>query len=131
MHKKAVFPGKYIQGAGAIGELPGLMELLGRKGLILASPTACQSILPACGVDWVSREVRMETFRGECCEAELARVAGLVRECGAEVLVGMGGGKAIDTAKIVADREGVPVIVVPTIASTDAPCSGCAVIYSQ
>jgi glycerol dehydrogenase len=49
----------------------------------------------------------------------------------ADVLVGMGGGKTIDTAKIVADRAGIPVIIVPTIASTDAPCSGCAVLYSQ
>jgi glycerol dehydrogenase len=36
-----------------------------------------------------------------------------------------------NTAKIVADRAGVPVIVIPTIASTDAPCSGCAVLYSR
>ena len=50
---------------------------------------------------------------------------------GADVLVGMGGGKAIDTAKIVADRAGIPVIIVPTIASNDAPCSGCAVCYSE
>lgn len=42
-----------------------------------------------------------------------------------------GGGKVIDTAKIVADRLNIPVIIVPTIASTDAPCSGCAVIYSD
>jgi glycerol dehydrogenase len=48
----------------------------------------------------------------------------------ADVLVGMGGGKAIDTAKIAADRARIPVIIVPTIASTDAPCSGCAILYS-
>jgi glycerol dehydrogenase len=38
-------------------------------------------------------------------------------------MVGMGGGKTIDTAKIVADRTNIPVIVVPTIASTDAPAA--------
>jgi glycerol dehydrogenase len=43
----------------------------------------------------------------------------------------MGGGKTIDTAKIAADRGNMPVIVVPSIASTDAPCSGCAVVYSE
>jgi glycerol dehydrogenase len=43
----------------------------------------------------------------------------------------MGGGKTIDTAKIAADRAAIPVLVVPTIASTDAPCSGCAVLYSE
>jgi len=40
MFKKAVFPGKYIQGVGAIGELPTLINLLGQQGLILASPSA-------------------------------------------------------------------------------------------
>ena len=55
MHKKAVFPGKYIQGAGAMGELPGLVDLLGGTGLILASPTACAGVLPECGVDWAAR----------------------------------------------------------------------------
>ncbi|MBE2190360.1 MAG: iron-containing alcohol dehydrogenase [Candidatus Kapabacteria bacterium] len=41
------------------------------------------------------------------------------------------GGKAIDIAKILADRAVLPVIIVPTIASTDAPINGCADIYSD
>ena len=51
MYKKAVFPGKYIQGVGAIGELPALVRLLGRKGLVLASPSVKNRILPGCGID--------------------------------------------------------------------------------
>jgi glycerol dehydrogenase len=43
----------------------------------------------------------------------------------------VGGGKTIDTAKMLAHEHNVPVAVVPTIASTDAPCSGCAVVYSE
>lgn len=45
-------------------------------------------------------------------------------------MVGAGGGKAIDTAKAVADKLGVLVVIVPTIASTDAPCSALSVIYT-
>jgi hypothetical protein len=37
MFRKAVFPGRYIQGAGAIGELPAVMDGLGERGLVLAS----------------------------------------------------------------------------------------------
>ncbi len=129
--KKAVFPGKYIQGVGAISELPALIDLLGKQGLILASPTVNQAILPSCGVDWRAKSIATEVFRGECCEEELNRVAAAIAKTHADVLVGMGGGKAIDTAKIAADRAGIPVIIVPTIASTDAPCSGCAVLYSK
>jgi len=38
MFKKVVFPGKYIQGVGAVGELPALINLLGKQRLILVSP---------------------------------------------------------------------------------------------
>jgi glycerol dehydrogenase len=130
MFKKAVFPGRYIQGIGALGELPALIESVGKRALVLASPSTNAKVLPQCGIDLPARGIPIEVFRGECCAEELARVSGIVAQRQVDVLVGMGGGKTIDTAKIVADRAGIPVIVIPTIASTDAPCSGCAVIYT-
>ena len=99
--------------------------------MILASPSVIDRVLPACALDLQAEAVHTEKFRGECCEEELARIFDIVARDRVDVMVGMGGGKTIDTAKIVADRAGIPVIVVPTIASTDAPCSGCAVVYSK
>lgn len=131
MWKKILFPGKYIQGAGALAELPALVKRLGSHGLILASPTAYRTILPQSGLDLNAHALPVERFAGECSEKELARVAAIIQEKRADVVVGMGGGKTIDTAKIAADRANIPVVVVPTIASTDAPCSGCAVVYSE
>ncbi|MFH0783057.1 MAG: glycerol dehydrogenase [Pseudomonadota bacterium] len=131
MLNKILFPGKYIQGVGAFRELPSLVTLLGSRGLILASPTAHGTILPGAGLDLQALSLPVEQFAGECCEKELARLAAIIVEKHVDVLVGMGGGKTIDTAKIAADRANIPVIVVPTIASTDAPCSGCAVLYSE
>lgn len=130
MMTKAVFPGQYLQGAGALKELPRLIEVLGGRGMILASPHAKEHLLPRYGGDSVTGQCLIEQFNGECCEEELDRIALLIRQHRVDVMVGMGGGKTIDTAKIAADRASVPVIVVPTIASTDAPCSGCAVVYS-
>jgi len=131
MFKKAVFPGKYIQGVGAISELPALIELLGKQGMILASPSVIANVIPRSGLDSEKQVIHTATFLGECCEEELARLSRIITHNKVGVLVGMGGGKTIDTAKIAADRANIPVIVVPTIASTDAPCSGCAVLYSK
>lgn len=130
MLKKALFPGKYLQGAGALDELPALIRLFGSRGLILASPTTYGKILPESGIELSTDSWSAERFGGECCESELSRLAGIIGERRVDVLVGIGGGKTIDTAKIAADRAGIPVIVVPTVASTDAPCSGCAVLYT-
>jgi glycerol dehydrogenase len=131
MFKKAVFPGKYIQGVSAINELPALIDLLGKQGLILTSPSVNDKVLPGCCVDWGARSIPIEVFRGECCEEELSRLSAAIEQMHADVLVGMGGGKTIDTAKIAADRASIPVVIVPTIASSDAPCSGCAVLYTK
>ena len=72
----------------------------------------------------------IERFNGECCSEEIARVEGLAKAQSATVVVGVGGGKTIDTAKVVACATGARLAVVPTIASTDAPCSAIAVRYT-
>ncbi|NTV61010.1 MAG: glycerol dehydrogenase [Chlorobiaceae bacterium] len=130
MLKKALFPGKYLQGQGALNELTSLITLFGNRGMILASPTA-HTILQKSGLNHHGNPLAAERFGGECCEKELTRLSAIIRENRADVLVGMGGGKTIDTAKIAADRAGIPVIILPTIASSDAPCSGCAVVYTE
>lgn len=127
----AAFPGKYIQGENALNELPRLVKLLGKKGLILASPTVQNKLIPKYGFDKQEELFSVARFNGECCEKELSRIAAIIEESKSDIVIGMGGGKVIDTAKIAADRAGLPVIIAPTIASNDAPCSGCAVIYTE
>jgi len=131
MFKTLRFPGKYLQGPGALSDLPPQIARFGKRGLILASPTPHKAFLQNRTLEADGSPLPTELFHGECCEQELSRLARVIQEQRIDVLVGMGGGKTIDTAKIVADRAGIPVIVVPTIASTDAPCSGCAVVYSE
>lgn len=131
MFLKTVFPGKYIQGEGVLGELPRWVKLLGQNGLILASRTVREKVLVPYAEELKASAIGVEPFGGECCEKELGRLAEIISRNKVDVLVGMGGGKTIDTAKIAADRAGIPAIIAPTIASNDAPCSGCAVVYSE
>ncbi|MCE5185359.1 MAG: hypothetical protein LLF76_04455, partial [Planctomycetaceae bacterium] len=63
MLKKAVFPGKYIQGAGAIGELPALIDLLGKRALILISRSGTNKVLPTCGIDLSTHAIHLELFQ--------------------------------------------------------------------
>lgn len=127
---KSVFPGKYLQGENAINELPALIQLCGTKAMILITASGEERHLPA-----IKKTLPPDTiiihFNGECCETEIQRVYDAALQAGSEVIVGIGGGKTIDTAKIVADRLNGQIIIVPTIASTDAPCSACAVVYSE
>jgi len=66
-------------------------------------------------------------FGGECSREEIARLQEVAKNNKCDCTIGLGGGKAIDTAKCVA--QGEPLIIVPTIAATDAPTSHSAVMY--
>jgi glycerol dehydrogenase len=70
-------------------------------------------------------------FGGECSPEEIDRVAGEAQDGEADAIVSIGGGKTIDTAKAVANPAGLPLVVAPTIASTDAPTSSLSVIYTE
>jgi glycerol dehydrogenase len=58
------------------------------------------------------------------------RLGQLAVDAGANVIVGVGGGKTLDSAKAVAYYHKLPVVLYPTIASTDAPCTALAVLYT-
>lgn len=69
-------------------------------------------------------------FTGHCSEhdvAELAQQAGTDRS----VVIGVGGGALLDTAKAVARRLGLPVVAIPTIAATCAAWTPLSVWYND
>ncbi len=70
-------------------------------------------------------------FGGQCCRREVDAGLAAARAGGARTIVGVGGGKAIDTARSVAATLGVAFVSCPTIASTDAPTSAVSIIYSE
>jgi glycerol dehydrogenase len=70
-------------------------------------------------------------FAGECCDAEIGKLAKLAQNNKADMILSIGGKKSLDTAKAVGYKQNCEVIVVPTITSTDAPCSGLSVIYNK
>jgi len=81
------------------------------------------------------KEAALETaeveFRGDSTKAEAARVAQAARDHGADMIVGLGGGKTLDTAKAAAAAAGIKMVSVPTLASTDSPTSSFTVWYDE
>lgn len=52
-----------------------------------------------------------------------------VLESSTDIVIGVGGGKALDVSKVVGTRSNLPVVLVPTSISNDAICSPVAVIH--
>ncbi len=132
MQQRAIFPGRYVQGRGALDELSEEVSRLGRSALIVAGRTAHETIIPGRLQAWREQfDVKVELFGGECSHQEIERLSQVAGDLGSEVVIGMGGGKTIDTAKAVSHSTGSWTVIVPTIASTDAPTSAVSVIYTS
>lgn len=124
-------PGRYIQGPGALSELGAVARLFGRRPFIVADAVVTDLLgarlrRELAGFDAVS----FAAFSGECTAQDIDALAEAARAARADMIVGVGGGKAIDTAKGVRMALSAPIIIVPTIASNDSPTSRLAVLYT-
>ena len=128
------FPGRYVQGPGALAALGPLMkELGGTVAAVIAGDSA-----RAAGGDRV--RASLETagcsahflgFSGGCTAAAVAALVAKAAGIDADTVIGLGGGAVIDTAKGVAKARDSLLIIVPTIASTDAPTSRSVVLHDD
>ena len=123
-------PLRYVQGQGEFDRLPLYTAPYGNACVIIDG-FLYQDLNARLEKAYAESDAKFVSisFNGECCEEEVERIGKIARENGAAVIVGAGGGKTMDTAKICADEMGLPVIIAPSSASTDAPVSEIAVVY--
>lgn len=133
MRRVLISPSKYVQENGALANLGEYVLSFGKRALMVASDedrNRVQSILDE-AVSRADFELVYGNFGTECTSEEVDRLIGVCKADACEVVIGLGGGKALDTAKAVSHSECIPVITIPTIASTDAPCSSLSVVYND
>ena len=123
-------PTKYIQGNGAINNVA---KYANKRSLVIADDFVMGLTREAVSGSFAEAgiEVDFELFKGECSKVEVNRLMESVKRGGIEMIIGIGGGKTLDTAKAVSYYAKLPVVIVPTIASTDAPCSALSVLYTE
>lgn len=70
-------------------------------------------------------------FGSDCTYAKMEELAEYAKKCKVEMIFGMGGGKALDTAKGTAEKAGLPIFTFPTIAATCAATTALSVVYKE
>lgn len=131
MISTTIFPNRYMQGDRAIESLGKELACFGQKGFVLCDPFVYDTLLPAFRESLENAlNVEITCFGGECSDEEIENLVARAGQFGSQVVAGIGGGKTMDTAKAVAHSLKTPVVIVPTIASSDAPCSALSVIYT-
>lgn len=133
MANTIISPNRYVQGRGELKNLPEHAKKLGKKLFVIISASGLKRVrdLLEKSFENTGMELVFEEFQGECCETEIKRLGSRFQENKCDLVVGVGGGKIHDSAKAAAYYQGAPVVIIPTIASTDTPCSALSVIYSE
>ena len=128
-----VSPRRYVQGAGALAEAGVLITPLGSHAFVLYDRAVrdlwARQVRPALATGCAT--LCAAEFAGECSLGHIDRITTAARTTGADIIVGMGGGSVIDTAKAVAHELGAAIVAVPTLASTSAPASAFSVISTD
>lgn len=130
--QQVFFPSTVLRGAGVSQQLGGICARLGSRVLVVgghqalaAAQTLIIEQLRQAGVTLTAVEWSGE----QCSVSQIERLSARVRETGSDLLLAVGGGKALDTGKAVAFQCGIPVVTLPTIAATCAAVTPLSVRY--
>lgn len=125
-------PGSYVQGNGEIKKLAEYCQKIeAKKAYLIVDKFIYETYKEEIESSFQINKLpyTIAVFGGECSDVEIQKHQ--ERLDGEQVILGIGGGKTLDTAKAVAYYTKTPVIIVPTAASSDAPCSRLAVVYTE
>ncbi|GAA6209855.1 glycerol dehydrogenase [Cognatishimia sp. WU-CL00825] len=134
MLKTMGFPSRYIQGPGALNQAGPLLCELGFKcPVVLCDETVRIIALPSLlnSLERAGHPSSVVIFPGEINHDTVAQCNQQVAGFAPDVVIGLGGGKAVDAAKAAAAQLDIPVVIAPTVASNDAPTSRLIVINDQ
>ncbi|HIW96042.1 MAG TPA: glycerol dehydrogenase [Candidatus Corynebacterium gallistercoris] len=126
-------PARYVQGIDLIDRAAEYLKPLGTNPLIIADEVVWDIAGSDLEASLKSDDMGAthEIFGGEASMMEIDRIAEKADGGDTDVIIGLGGGKTIDTARAVADRAGLPVAIFPTAVSADAPTARVSVIYTE
>jgi glycerol dehydrogenase len=124
-------PHRYYQGPGVFDELGPILAPLGSRPLVVVDVFMLGTLgarLDAT-LSRATLSAIVRPFSGEITYAAIDGLIASLNGAAPSAAVGIGGGKALDAAKGVALKLGLPVVTVPTIASNDSPTSSMIAMY--
>ncbi|QFQ87995.1 iron-containing alcohol dehydrogenase [Paracoccus kondratievae] len=126
-------PGRYVQGRDLLDRVGSFVAQLGKSGVLVADaqvlPLIEARVKASCRQAGVGLEVL--PFSGQLLADTALQLDQTLGAQLPEVVIAAGGGRAIDAGKALADRRGLRLVTVPTVASNDAPTSKNYVLYDE
>lgn len=134
MDKLMVSFTNYSIGTEALLDLAEICLQHGKRALVVGGKKALQR--SRYKIEDVTKGTDLELvdfifYGDECTYSNIDKVAKRASEENIDMIIGVGGGKSLDTAKGAAFKINIPVFTIPTISSTCAATSKLSVVYTD
>ncbi|MCA1991594.1 MAG: iron-containing alcohol dehydrogenase family protein [Coleofasciculus sp. S288] len=128
-----VAPVRVLRGFQALEHSGEAIARLGQRPLVVGGTHTLAVLAPTLQPVLEQQQLNysLTSYSPDCSETSLASLRDAVTSHQADLIIGFGGGKAMDTAKLLAHQCQLPIVTLPTSAATCAAWTALSNIYSD
>ena len=129
----AIAPARILRGVDILSDAAKTIATLGQRPLIVGgnqTMAIAQSLIKP-KLEALELIVALANYQPDCSESSLASLREMVTAKNIDCIIGLGGGKALDSAKLLAYQSQLPVVTLPTSPATCAAWTALSNIYSD
>ncbi|BAW95883.1 glycerol dehydrogenase, iron containing [[Synechococcus] sp. NIES-970] len=128
-----IAPAQVLKGHNALAQAGAAIARWGKRPFVVGGQQTLAQL--AAPLNALSSQENLDLATGsyspDCSEASLKSLAKKFKGHKADFVIGIGGGKALDTAKLLAHQQHCPIVTIPTSAATCAAWTALSNIYSD
>ncbi len=126
-----IAPAQVVRGQGVLAESGPLFARLGKRPLLVGGDRTLPAAIPFLKAPLTELTTATAAYQKDCSEKALTALHQAAERHSADCIIGIGGGKALDAAKLLAYQRQLPVATVPTSAATCAGWTALSNVYSD
>ncbi|MEL7512731.1 MAG: iron-containing alcohol dehydrogenase, partial [Cyanobacteria bacterium J06554_3] len=126
-----IAPAQVIRGNGVLAGSGDRFARLGVRPLVVGGDRTLNVAMPFLAAPLTNLSVETASYQKDCSETSLTSLHQAADQHQADFIIGIGGGKALDAAKLLAYQRQIPIVTVPTSAATCAGWTALSNVYSD
>ena len=129
----AIAPARILRGEDCLVNSVQEIAKLGTRPLVVGGDCTLETVKPFLEPVLEAQELisLSSSYSPDCAESSLLRLKKTVQQHQADLIIGVGGGKALDLAKLLAYQCDLPIVTIPTSGATCAAWTALSNVYSE